>query len=64
LRFGEGLGLSDRWQRSGLRKAALALEVPLREYATHEKAAAWFSAALDDLNPEDVRGLSWTMRSQ
>lgn len=47
-------GLSDRWQRSGLRNAALALEVPLRDYARTEDAVAWFSTGLDEVKAKNV----------
>jgi hypothetical protein len=54
VRQADAVGLSPRWERSALKNAALAVEVPLREYADHEDAVAWFSGVLNELQTADV----------
>ena len=46
--------IADFWQRSSLKHAALAREVPLREYATYEDATSWFAAALNELESKGI----------
>lgn len=53
-RQADGAGLPDRWGRSTTRSAVLSLQVLLRGYTDREDAAAWFAAALGELEAHGV----------